>query len=225
MRRATLGSLLLFFFAIFTALGIWQIYRLQWKLDLIARVDARVHAAAVAAPATATADDEYRKVTASGIFLNDKETFVQAVTERGAGFWVMTPLKQADDQIILINRGFVPAEFRDSSKHSQPTGQVAVTGLVRLTEPKGGFLRSNDPSADRWFSRDVAALAIARKLDHVAPYFIDADAAANRGGYPVGGLTVIHFNNNHLVYAITWFGLAVMTIVAGVMLFRKDYRM
>jgi surfeit locus 1 family protein len=225
MRRVLVGSLLLLLFAAFTALGIWQVHRLQWKLDLIARVDARVHAAAVAAPATATADDEYRKVTANGIFLNDRETLVQAVTERGAGFWVMTPLKQANGEIVLINRGFVPFERRDTSQHSQPAGEVSVTGLLRLTEPKGGFLRSNDPAADRWFSRDVRAIAAARKLNHVAPYFIDADAAANPGGYPMGGLTVIRFSNNHLVYAITWFGLAAMTVLAGVMLFRKDYRM
>jgi surfeit locus 1 family protein len=225
MRRAIPGGLLLLLFAAFMALGVWQVYRLQWKLDLIARVDARVHAAAVVAPATATVDDEYRKVTATGTFLNNKETFVQAVTERGAGFWVMTPLRKTDGGIILINRGFVPAELRDPSKHSQPAGEVTVTGLLRLTEPKGGFLRSNDPAGDRWFSRDVAAIAAARKLDRVAPYFVDADATPNPGGYPIGGLTIVKFSNNHLVYAITWFGLAAMTLVAGVMLLRKDYRM
>ena len=215
------GGFLVLLFAAFVALGTWQVYRLSWKLDLIARVDARVHAAAVAPPATATADDEYRKVTATGIFLNDKETAVQAVTERGAGFWVMTPLKTADGRVILINRGFVPGNRRHPSKHAQQVGPVSVTGLLRLTEPKGGFLRSNDPAADRWFSRDVAAIAATRHIGTVAPYFIDADTTPNPGGYPIGGLTVIRFPNNHFVYAITWYGLALMTIIGGVILFRK----
>jgi len=219
--RVGLGGFLVLLFAAFMALGTWQVYRLSWKLDLIARVDARVHAAAVAPPVTATVDDEYRKITATGIFLNDKETAVQAVTERGAGFWVMTPLKTADGRVILINRGFVPGDRRDPSKHAQQVGPVSVTGLLRLTEPKGGFLRSNDPAADRWFSRDVAAIAATRHIGTVAPYFIDADATPNPGGYPIGGLTVIRFPNNHFVYAITWYGLALMTIIGGVILFRK----
>lgn len=221
MRRAIFGGLLTLLFAAFVALGIWQVYRLSWKLDLIARVDQRVHATAVAAPVSASADDEYRKVTATGVFLNDKETFVQAVTSLGAGFWVMTPLRTADGSLLLINRGLVPAEKRDPSHHSQPAGPVSVTGLLRLTEPKGGFLRANDPADDRWYSRDVAAISAARHLDHVVPYFIDADATPSPGGFPVGGLTVIVFSNNHLVYAITWFGLAAMTAVGGWMLFYR----
>lgn len=221
MRRLVLGGLLLLLFAAFTALGIWQIYRLNWKIGLIARVDARVHAAAIPAPFTATPDDEYRKVTAAGTLLNDKETLVQAVTELGAGFWVITPLKQTDGKIILVNRGFVPPERRDASQHSQPAGEVSITGLMRMSEPKGGFLRSNDPILDRWYSRDIEAIADARHLSGIAPYFVDADATANPGGYPVGGLTVIRFSNNHLVYAITWFGLAAMTVVAAVILYRR----
>jgi surfeit locus 1 family protein len=221
MRRVIFGGLLTLLFATFVGLGIWQVYRLSWKLDLIARVDQRLHAAAVAAPVSALSDDEYRKLAATGVFLNDKETFVQAVTSLGAGFWVMTPLKLADGSVMLVNRGFVPAEKRDAAQHSQPAGTVSVTGLLRLTEPKGGFLRSNDPANDRWYSRDVAAISVARHLDRVAPYFIDADAAPNVGGFPVGGLTVIAFSNNHLVYAITWFGLAAMTVVGGWMLFYR----
>ncbi|MDB5653910.1 MAG: Surfeit locus 1 family protein, partial [Tardiphaga sp.] len=93
------------------------------------------------------------------------------------------------------------------------------TGLLRVSEPKGGFLRSNDPAADRWFSRDVAAIAQKRGLAEVAPYFIDA-AAVPGVAVPVGGLTVISLPNNHLVYAITWFVLAAMVGYFAVRLFR-----
>jgi surfeit locus 1 family protein len=85
-----------------------------------------------------------------------------------------------------------------------------LTGLLRVTEPRGAFLRHNDPAADRWYSRDVAAIAAARGIPKVAPYFIDADRSADPAALPVGGLTIIAFPNNHLLYALTWFGLAAM---------------
>jgi surfeit locus 1 family protein len=97
---------------------------------------------------------------------------------------------------------------------------VTVTGLLRVSEPGGAFLRSNDPAADRWYSRDVAEMARARGLDRVAPYFLDADAAPNRGGYPVGGLTVVHFRDPHLVYALTWFALAALSLFFARLLWR-----
>ncbi|WP_332308531.1 SURF1 family cytochrome oxidase biogenesis protein [Sphingomonas sp. TDK1] len=59
-------------------------------------------------------------------------------------------------------------------------------------------MRTNQPSEDRWYSRDVLAIARARGLTFVAPFFIDADSTLNAGGWPVGGLTVISFPNNHL---------------------------
>jgi surfeit locus 1 family protein len=91
------------------------------------------------------------------------------------------------------------------------TTETTVTGLLRINEPKGTLLRSNVPAEERWYSRDVTAIAAARGLQNVAPYFIDADDTKNPGDLPVGGLTQIVFPNNHLVYAITWYGLAVMT--------------
>ncbi|EJZ19270.1 SURF1 family protein (plasmid) [Rhizobium sp. Pop5] len=206
--------------AALAALGTWQVQRLAWKRDLITRVDQRVHAASVPAPGRADwdkvnpADDEYRRVTVAGMLANDKETLVYASTAVGPGYWVMTPLTIAGGTSILINRGFVPTERRDpaSRREGELSGPIEITGLMRMTEPKGSLLQSNDIAADRWYSRDVAAIAEKRGIGVVAPYFIDADATPNPGGLPVGGLTVIHFPNNHLVYAVTWYGLAAMVL-------------
>ena len=205
-------------FVTLISLGVWQVERRAWKLALIDRVEQRVHAAARALPAPAAwpavtaATDEYRHVSVTGRFLHDRETLVKAVTEEGAGFWVLTPLKRDDGILVLINRGFVPAEKRDPATRpdGNASGAVEITGLLRMTEPKGGFLRNNDPAHVRWYSRDVAAIAAARDLSDVASFFIDADAAPNAGGYPIGGLTVIRFPNTHLIYALTWFALALM---------------
>src|SRR5579872_6570376 len=92
-------------FAGFVALGTWQLKRLQWKLDLIERVDQRVHAPAVAAPGPGrwqqiNADaDEYRRVRLTGTFLYALTARVQAVTELGSGFWLLTPLRSADGNV------------------------------------------------------------------------------------------------------------------------------
>ncbi|MCW5710760.1 SURF1 family protein [Shinella sp.] len=218
--RRLLTGFLLVLVAVFLALGTWQVQRLFWKLDLIARVESRVHADAVPAPARAEwpavsrEKDEYRRVTATGLFQHDKTVLVQAVTERGAGFWVLTPLLLPDETAVLVNRGFVPADRRDPAARvasELAAGPVTVTGLLRLSEPGGAFLRANDPAADRWFSRDVAAITAAKGLSGAAPYFIDADATPNPGGLPVGGLTVVAFRNSHLVYALTWYALAAMS--------------
>ena len=199
--------------ALFLGLGVWQLERLAWKLDLIARVDARLAAAPVPAPGPGAwdslgGDSAYTRVTATGHFLDDRETAVLAVTIHGSGYWILTPFV-TPDFTVLVNRGFVPPDRRDPATRTAPEGEVTVSGLLRLSEPGGGFLRANDPAAGRWYSRDIAAIAAAQHLDGaVAPYFIDADATPNPGGWPLGGLTVVSFRNAHLSYALTWFALA-----------------
>lgn len=211
----------------FAALGAWQVERRAWKLALIAAVDSRAKAPAVAAPGprawnVTARDDAYRHVSVAGVWLHDRETLVQALTELGAGYWVVTPLRTAAGWTVLVNRGFVPSDHASAASRGtgQVEGPVTVTGLLRVTEPGGGFLRTNDPEANRWFSRDVAAIVRARGFAEAAPYFIDADALPSPGGYPIGGLTVIAFPNNHLVYALTWFGLAGLSLVGLVQVTR-----
>lgn len=243
-RRRPARALVLLAFALsgaagFGALGVWQLERRAWKLDVIDRVERHVHAAPVAAPgpvAWPTIDAgnaEYRRVRVAGRFLDDRETLVQAVTERGGGYWVLTPFRTAEGFTVLVNRGFVPPERRDpASRATDRAGRIAdetiITGLLRLSEPGGGFLRANDPAGGRWYSRDVAAIAAARGLPEIAPYFIDADSTATStatpGAWPVGGLTVIAFPNNHLVYALTWFTLGFMVIGGAAILARTEYR-
>ena len=198
-------------FAALVALGVWQLQRREWKHALIAQVNARIHAATVAAPGPAAwraigTRDAYRRIAVNGGYVSGRDTLVQAVTDLGPGWWVLTPLRSDRRFTVLVNRGFVPARFAPTPA----AGAAHVTGLLRLSEPKGGFLRSNDSRADRWYSRDVNAIAAAHGLGTIAPYFIDADAAPGSGASPVGGLTVVNFPDNHLQYALTWFALALL---------------
>lgn len=227
-----LGALAALGVAVLIGLGVWQVERLGWKLWLIDAVNTRVHATPVAAPGPTAWDaitpdnDEYRHVTLSGHFANSDESLVEAVTERGPGYWVMTPLVTDAGFTVLVNRGFVPGDRRDAASREagQIAGETTVVGLVRISEPGGGFLRGNDPKAGRWYSRDVAAMAAAHGLTNVAPYFVDADATPNAGGLPIGGLTVIDLPNNHLIYALTWFILAAMLAGGAIFVARDEWR-
>ena len=248
--RISMAVIAVLMFAGFFALGTWQIIRLQWKLDLIARVEQRVHAAAVAAPRAAewpqvaAESHEYRRVTLPGVYLPQLATKALASTERGAGYWLMTPLCTADG-IVMINRGFLPAGDGGwkaepgvradngvqacAAAHAAGAPVVAVTGLLRLSERSGSVLRKNEPERNFWYSRDLSAIAAARGLPAVAPFFIDVDAqgeapaVVGQAPAPVGGMTVVSFPNNHLVYAITWYGLALMVACAAVWVVR-DHR-
>jgi surfeit locus 1 family protein len=243
--------LALLLIVLFAGLGTWQVVRLQWKLDLIARVEARVHAAPVAPPPSArwagitAAGDEYRRTILRGTYLYDLTTPVQALTEQGSGYWLLTPLCTDNGQIIIVNRGFIPSELgaptRYTARKAGPAPCAAatsavttITGLLRIGEQGGAFTRNNDPAANRWFVRDIRAIAAARGVPQAAPFFIDAAADQNppdAPDRPVGGLTVVNFANSHLVYAITWYALALMVggawwwaMRAGSSAFRKDAR-
>ena len=233
-RYIGIALVALVLFSTFCALGVWQIHRRAWKLDLIARVDRRVHQPAVEAPlrpqwpSVNAAADEYRHVQASGTFLYDKETLVQAVTDYGGGYWVLTPLRRDDGELVMVNRGFVlPQWSKQADREPASSTTVTVAGLLRMDEPKGAFLRENEPAKDFWYTRDLQAIAAKRGLGPVAPYFIDMEAVPGAwpapATSPVPGLTVLNFPNNHLTYVLTWFAMAGMTLV-GAGLFWRDER-
>jgi surfeit locus 1 family protein len=212
-------------FAVLVSLGVWQLQRLQWKEALIARVEDRTTAEPVAAPGPDAwptldvADAEYRPVVVTGRYRNDKEAHVVfALTEPkgpygGVGYMVMTPLETDEGWIVYVNRGFVPRDKADPATRAegQIEGSTEVTGLLRRPADRQWFGPGDDAAANEWFSRDPALFAAASGLpaDTVAPYIIDADADPTLpGGLPQGGETVVSFPNNHLQYALTWFGLA-----------------
>jgi len=224
-------ALCVFFFCLFSSLGVWQVQRLQWKNALIEQTQARIHLAATPAPpfrqwGEVTFDShEYQPVTAQGHFLAGKDVLVTAVTDYGTGYWLMSPLQTDAGGIIFINRGFVPMDWKNGDWKSSPAHQappieqqVTITGLLRMGEGAGFFPRRNDPSADRWYSRQLEAFAARQGLTNVAPFFLDADASMNADGAPIGGLTTVNFTNNHLSYAITWFVMALGVLAAFIFL-------
>jgi surfeit locus 1 family protein len=215
--------------SVLIALGSWQIERLFWKENLIAERQEAVAAAPVPVPRSLeeARGMEFRRVTDEGVFLHDKEIFLGATSEAGGqGYQVLTPLLEPSGRVVFVNRGFIPAELKNPAKRAaaQIGGTVRVQGLLRLP-PEGKpnwFLPDNRPDLNYWFWVDIPAMSAADKLDQVAPFYIDADATPNPGGWPKGGVTRLALPNNHLQYAITWFSLAVALIVIYVLSQRRD---
>lgn len=231
LALAVLALLMLALFAGLLALGNWQLQRRVWKLDLIDRVTRQLHAEPASivgrqdwAPLDASRD-EYRRLRLHGRLDAQHAALVQAVTERGPGFWVLSPLQLDDGSWVFLNRGFVDAAHRDPAGWNDPDNDqpLSLTGLLRRSEPGGAFLRRNDPAASRWYSRDVAALAQAAGLpaQRVAPFFVDLEAGPPQA-WPQGGLTVLRFHNSHLIYALTWYSLAAMVAAGAVLVLRRE---
>jgi surfeit locus 1 family protein len=217
--------------ALCLGLGIWQVQRLHWKLGLIAQREAAVAAAPVTPPRTLeeAGSMEFHHVAADGVLLNDKEIFVGATSKAGRqGYYVLTPLRQADGRSIFINRGFIPTRLKDPASRSagEIAGIVHIVGLLRLP-PSGKpnwFIPANRPDLNYWFWVDLPAMGAADGLSDVAPYYIDADATPNPGGWPKGGVTRLKLPNDHLQYALTWFSLAVAGIVIYVLYHLRNPR-
>ncbi|MEM6589848.1 MAG: SURF1 family protein [Pseudomonadota bacterium] len=219
----TILSLAAVVFVTMLGLGTWQVQRLGWKLNLIETVEARAFGAPVTAPFGPVTENDHaylRVITEEGVFMHDLSQRVKALTELGAGSWLMTPL-QTDTRIIWINRGFVPTGSETPQAASAP---ATIIGLLRITEPGGTVLEKNDPAAGRWFSRDVAALSDDAGLGRTAGYFIDADHTGAEDDWPRGGLTQVQFRNSHLSYALTWYAMALLFLGGMVYVIRDRMR-
>ncbi len=212
--------------ALLANLGFWQLRRLEEKTVLLDKIEARTHqpplalanAAAWLGLVPETVD--YVRAQASGTFLHEDEALVFEPAAKGAtgiatkGFSVLTPLKLDDGSIIIVDRGFVPEDLGPSPKRAaaQLKGKVTVSGALRTAQRRGVFTPDDKPEAAIWYTRDPTAIARAFHLDHVAPFYLEADATPNPGGWPKGGDSQITIPNRHLEYALTWFGLAATLI-------------
>lgn len=213
--------LTIFGLAILIGLGCWQIERLHWKLGKIADITSRMAAPAEPAPARdawASLDLdalEYHHVELSGHYLNDRELYYFTQDDDGdAGYDIVTPFERADGSYVLVDRGFVPVDKRDVSTRAagQIEGETTVTGVARAPQSRSMFSADDDVAGNTWFTRDPAKMAAALKLAPVAPFYVEADRTANVGGLPIGGRTQVHLRNQHLEYALTWFGLALVLV-------------
>jgi len=214
-------------------LGTWQIDRLHWKEGLIADRTARTTAAPIALPAAGTqlspaalADLDFRHGATTGTFLHERELYIAARTMEGSvGYQIVTPLQQPDGSVVLVNRGWVPETRKDPAKRAegQVSGTVTVDGAIRAPGVQHWLQPDNQPAQNIWFWSDLPAMAEHAGIapDKLVPVFLEAGAAPNPGGLPIGGQTKVNLPNDHLQYAITWFALAAALAVIYVIYHRQ----
>ncbi|WP_179213785.1 SURF1 family protein [Rhizobium sullae] len=218
------GIAVLIALAILISLGTWQVERLYWKESLIAdiaerRASAPVPLADIERMLASGADIEYRPVTATGRYVNDKERHFFATWHGRTGYYVYTPLEVAGARYLFVNRGFVPFENKEPEKRMQGqlTGEQTVTGLARNKLPgkPSWVVPENDVAKNIFYWKDLDVMATSTGLDKasVVPFFVDADSTPNPNGLPIGGVTEVDLPNNHLQYAFTWYGLAAVLVV------------
>jgi len=203
--------------AILIWLGVWQIHRLHWKLGLIAQVNRNLSLPPISLDAALKLgkDAEYHHVALTGHFDHAKEGYAYGIANGVPVYHVLTPFITEDGRTMLVDRGIVPEELRDPAKRrgGNAKGSQRVVGVWRKPDPPGSFTPNAGASQRIWFTRNVDWVARADHLRFAAPALLEADATPNPGGWPKGGQTIVTFRNEHLQYAITWFGLAL--VLAG----------
>jgi surfeit locus 1 family protein len=215
-------------FAVLVGLGTWQIQRKTWKEGLIAALNERLAAPPSALPAPSTwpgldqASDEYRRVKFTAEFDQDREALVYAAASAfrpdvsGPGYWVFTPARLAGAGVAIVNRGFVPEGRRQVATRAagEIKGPVEIVGVMRWPERRSWFSPADDPHNNLWFTRDPLTIATAKGLPSVAPFYVEQESPVPPGGLPRPGKIVANLRNEHLQYALTWFGLALVLAVA-----------
>jgi surfeit locus 1 family protein len=233
-RRKRKGGVLdatLFAFAgiaILIGLGVWQLDRKVWKENLITTINTRLGRAPQDLPPRASWSrlredgEEFRRVAFPAEFLDGEEALVYTAGSplrpdvKGPGYWVFAPARLAGGSIVLVNRGFVTVDRKDPATRAEgtPRGIVDVVGVMRWPETRGTFIPADDPKNNVWFLRDSNSIATFKKWGTAAPFYVDQEEPAPAGGWPKPGKLEAHLPDNHLQYAITWFGLALA--LAGV---------
>jgi surfeit locus 1 family protein len=202
-------------------LGVWQLERREWKRELLHRIEVNQAAQPITLDELLRGDPlshEYGRVRLSGSFLHDKEFYLAARSLKNkVGLQVVTPLRSADGTIVLFDRGWVPQEQKEAARRAegQLKGPVELIGIVRRTQEQRQFAPENVPERNVWFHVDVPLmrkLAGGRPDTRLDSFFLEADGTANPGGLPVGGQTRLDIPNDHLQYAITWFGIALALV-------------
>ena len=213
---------------ILIGLGVWQLDRKVWKENLITTLNTRLGRAPEDLPPRASwaqlreDKEEFRRVVFPAEFLDGEEALVYTAGSplrpdvKGPGYWVFAPARLAGGSIILVNRGFVPADRKDPGTRTEgaPHGVIDIVGVLRWPETRNSFTPADDPKNNVWFLRDSNSIAKSKTWATAAPFYIDQEGPVPAGALPKPGKLEVRLPDNHLQYAITWFGLALA--LAGV---------
>jgi surfeit locus 1 family protein len=225
VRRLVGWGAVLIGLAVTLGLGVWQLQRLQWKQELISRMQERLARPALPLPATMAdlAAWDYARVTIEGALLHERGACLAPRIIKDAqgrahlGAHLLVPLMPTDGgDAVLIDRGWIPLERCNPLTRPADTAErmVRIEGIARRPAPRGWMQPDNRPEAGTWYWIDLPALAQAADIAALHPLFIEAGGLAEgmaipgKGERPIPGQTITTIKNDHLAYALTWFGLA-----------------
>jgi cytochrome oxidase assembly protein ShyY1 len=229
---AGLGIFTLLILTLLIGLGVWQLQRRAEKHALIAALTERLAAAPGALPprtqwhALTPAADEFRRVTFSAAFEQRPDAMVyssgSAVREdiSGPGTWAFLPARLSTGETVVINAGFVQNTMQDRAQQDRAVTRLVtgapltLRGYIRFPESAGALTPSENLAKRLWFTRDHLAMARALGWGEVAPFYIDLESPVPESGIPKPGPLDVHLKDDHLQYAITWFGLAGAVLIA-----------
>ncbi len=189
--------------AILVALGVWQLHRLRWKEGLLAQIDAAEHAPPM--PLAGGTPPLFTRVVAKGTLAAPPFALYGVDVQGGElGSDLVEMLVRPGLPPLLVVLGWVPTQ---GASPRSVTGPAEITGYVRLPEAPTWLSAPDDPDGRRFYTLDPrkigASLGVA-----VAPFTLVAlGAPRNVPGAPVPADALPRPVNNHLQYALTWFGL------------------
>jgi surfeit locus 1 family protein len=229
---AGLGIFTLLTLALLIGLGVWQLQRRTEKHALIAQLTERLAAEPGALPSPAQwsaltpARDEFRRVRFSATYEERPDAMVYSSGSAirndvsGPGTWAFLPARLPGGETIVINTGFVQNTMQDRGQQDRAVARlvsgapVTLTGYIRFPESPGALTPRENITKRLWFTRDHREIARALGWGEVAPFYIDLETPAPESGIPKPGPLEVHLKDDHLQYAITWFGLAGAVVIA-----------
>ena len=191
--------------AVLIGLGVWQLQRLQWKEGILAEIDARMASAPVALPAAPDpARDRFLPVTATGSITDEEIDVLVSLKGVGPGYRIISAFETDDGRRILLDRGFVRDDQKDTPR--PPVYGVTITGNLHWPDEVDSFTPDADTDRNIWFARDVPAMATALGTEPVMIILrTTSEPAPAVSPLPMDSAGI---PNDHLGYAIQWFGLA-----------------
>ena len=195
-------------------LGLWQVQRLEWKLGLVERMEERLDAPALdISDQQLNAADEYRRYSVTGQFLSGTEFhWLTTSDEFGVGYQVFAPFQLADGRRVIINRGYIPVALKDPTTRTPPRSVETFEVIARIPQAPGALDAENDVAANIWFTRDIAAMIALAGEENYIPLYLERDGEVSADVWPKPGAAQAKLVNNHLDYALTWFGLAIVLL-------------
>ena len=212
-------------FVILCALGVWQLQRLSWKIDLLANIELQRLLPSEPLPANLSDDLLYRLFQLNGRYHPAQSDTLFGRSYKGAtGLLALTPFETLDGRWFVVNRGWVPLSKEDPSTWQTSEDQIEITGILRASaqQSTSWFKPQNDPDGAHLFFIEPAMIAKRKSLPELEPYYVDLTEDGTPSDQPpLKAATAISIPNNHLQYALTWFFFAAIVAVIYVLLSLK----